>query len=115
MLSIRSFFLVSALAVTSGAAAQPAALGLTKAQLEDADLIDANGVDVGDVEYAITDGSGQIVALAIEVDRREPLPDKLVKLPLDGLRAMPERGDPGDFNVVTPMSAKDVVALPVAQ
>ena len=111
MIGVRGFILIGALALSSVAGAQSGALGLSKAQLEDADLIDATGVDIGDVEYAIID-KGRIVALAIEVDRRDSLRDKLVSLPLQGLRAVSEPGDPGDFNIVTAMSAADVTSLP---
>lgn len=111
MSGIRGFLIVGALALSSAAGAQSGALGLTRAQLEDADLIDANGVDIGDVEYAIADSGGRVVALAIEVDRREPRPDKLVNIPLQDLRAVPEPHDPGDFDIVTAMSADEVAAL----
>jgi hypothetical protein len=112
MCGIRGFIFVSALALSSTAGAQSLALGLTRAQLEDADLVDANGVDIGDVEYAIVDSGGRVVALAIEVDSRGPQPDKLVSLALQDLRAVLEPGDPGDYNIVTAMSAAQVMSLP---
>lgn len=112
MSSFRGFVVLGALALSSAAGAQPVALGLTQAQLEDADLIDTNGVDIGDVEYVITDSGGQVVALAIDVDRQDPQPDKLVNMPLKNLRAVSEQGDPGDFNIITTFSASEVMSLP---
>lgn len=112
MSGMRGLAAWGALALASAAGAQTVALGLTRAQLEDADLVDAQGVEIGDVEYAITDGNGRVTALAIEVDRRHPEPDKLVSIPLTGLGAVPEPGDPGDFNIVTRMSAAQIAALP---
>lgn len=112
MSGTRSLAFFGALALASAAGAQAVALGLTRAQLEDADLVDAQGTEIGDVEYAITDANGRVTALAIEVDRKHPEPDKLVSLPLTGLKAVPEPGDPGDYNIVTRMSAAEVAALP---
>ena len=80
MTGIRGFVLIGALALASAAGAQSGVLGMTRAQLEDAELIDTKGVDIGDVEYAITDSGGRVVALAIEIDRRDPQPDKLVSI-----------------------------------
>lgn len=112
MYGMRSLVLIGALAFASAAGAQAVALGLTLAQLEDADLVDGRGIEIGDVEYAITDKNERVSALAVEVDRQHPKRDKLVSIPLAGLRAVREPGDPDDYNIITRMSAAQVAALP---
>jgi len=96
------------------AAAQAGALGLSRHQLEDADLIDASGREIGEVEGVVADDSGAITSLIIELDQRDPEPDKRVMLPVDGLRAVPERGDPGRYDVQTQQSPAELMKLPPA-
>lgn len=96
------------------AAAQAGALGLSRHQLEDADLIDASGREIGEVEGVVTDASGAITSLIIELDQRDPAPDKRVLLPLRDLQAVPERGDPGHYDIQTQRSAAELMKLPPA-
>ena len=96
------------------AAAQVAALGLTRAQLEDADLIDARGREIGEVERVVTGADGAVTGLIVEIDQRDPKPDKLVQIPLTGLKAVPERGDAGSFNIQTQQTVEQLLASPAA-
>ncbi len=94
------------------ASAQVVGLGLTHHQLEDADLVDAAGRDIGDVEHVVMGPGGKAEALIISVDRPDPQRDKLVRIGLAGLKARPEKGDPGDYVIVTPISAARLLAMP---
>lgn len=96
------------------AAAQTAALGLTREQLEDADLIDAAGREIGEVERVVAGPDGRVTALIVELDQRDPTPDKLVQIPLDGLKAIPEQGGRGGYDIQTRQSAADLLKLPPA-
>jgi len=96
------------------AAARAGALGISRHQLEDADLIDASGREIGEVEGVVTDSGGKITGLIIEIDQRDPTPDKRVMIPLDGLKAVPEPGDRGDYNIQTRQSQADLLKLPPA-
>ena len=55
-----------------------------------------------------------ISSLIIELDQRDPTPDKRVMIPLDGLKAVPEPGDRGDYNIQTRQSQADLLKLPPA-
>ena len=73
--------------------------------LEDMDLKTAAGEEIGEVEEVLMDGSGQPVALAIEVDELLDLDDEERVFQLDQLRL------DGD-DLVTDLSASEVEALP---
>lgn len=66
-------------AITSGMAANapmgdaPVLLGLNRKQLEDADLVTFAGVDLGDVETLVFDGTGNVTGLVIELDNTDDL------------------------------------------
>ncbi|CAN7226037.1 PRC-barrel domain-containing protein [Phenylobacterium sp. LjRoot219] len=105
---------VAICAAPSLALAQADALGLTRGQLEDADLVDLSGREIGEVEGVVTDADGRIIGLLVELDQRDPTPDKLVQIPLDGLKAVPEPGDPRSFDIQTRQSAAELMKLPPA-
>lgn len=109
--------LISAVAAVclapSLAAAQAVALGLTLDQLEDADLIDGSGREIGEVERVVTGADGRVIGLIVELDERDPTPDKLVQIPLDGLKAVPERGG-GGHDIQTRQSKAELMKLPPA-
>lgn len=88
------------------------ALGLTRHQLEDADLIDARGREIGEIERVVNGADGKVTGLIVEIDQRDPTPDKHVQIPLTGLKAVPEARDPGDFNIQTQKTAADLLAMP---
>lgn len=73
--------------------------------LEDMDLKTAAGEEIGEVEEVLMDGSGQPVALAIEVDELLDLDDEERVFRLDQLRL------DGD-DLVTDLSSSEVEALP---
>ena len=83
------------------------ALGLTVAQLEDADLITPAGVDLGDVQRVDVDASGAVTGLIIE-PAGEGGPH-WVRIPLDGLTPRKE-GDA--YNLVSTMTLAQLKALP---
>lgn len=86
------------------------ALGLTERQLLDADLVDANGRDLGDVEQVRRDASGNVTGLVVELD--DTSPDRYVVVPIDGLTT---RVDGDDTDVQTTMTAAELAALPDAE
>lgn len=96
-----------------GHAQADGALGLTRHQLEDADLIDAGGREIGEVERVVVGADGKVTGLIVEIDQRDPKPDRHVQISLAGLKAVPEARDPGDFNIQTDKSQADLLALPV--
>jgi hypothetical protein len=98
-------------AEASAAAAGPveAALGLTEAQLIDAELIGANDVELGDVQSVLRAADGTVDRLLVEIEDSDP--DRFVEVPLAGLTPI-TRGD--DTDLSTTMTAADLAALPDA-
>lgn len=99
-------------AETSAEAAGPAeaALGLSEAQLLDAELVDPNGIELGDVESVSRDANGNVDRLLIEIEDSNP--DRFVYIPIDGLSTI-VRGD--DVDLQTTMTRNDLLALPEVQ
>lgn len=87
-----------------------AALGLTEAQLLDADLVAADGADLGDVEQVRRDSSGMVEGLLVEVEDSNP--DRYVVVPIDGLTRT-STGD--DVDLSTTMTAAELAGLPDAK
>lgn len=83
------------------------ALGLTERQLLDADLVAADGTDLGDVEQVRRGLDGEIEGLVVEIENSDP--DRFVLVPLDGLTTRPS-GD--DIDVQSTMTAQQLAALP---
>jgi hypothetical protein len=94
------------------AAAGPAAvaLGLSETQLLEADLLDADGKELGDVEDLLRGANGQVDRLLIEIEDSQP--DRFVELPVAGLRTVTRRGD---TDLVGDATAETLAALPDAQ
>lgn len=86
---------------------QKGALGLTVKQLSDADILNANGIEIGGVERVITDSSGAVTKLLVEIEDSDP--DRFVELSLDGLTPK-QQGD--DWDLEANMSKDDLIALP---
>lgn len=86
-----------------------AVFGMTESELLDADLVAADGTDLGDIEQVRRGPDGTLVALLVELDGD---PDRYVIVPLDGLSP---RVDGADTDVQTAMAAADLRALPAAQ
>ena len=97
-------------ASAAAAGSEVAALGLTEAQLLDADLVTATGEDLGDVEQVRRDTAGAVTGLVVELDDTDP--DRWVTVPVDGLST---RIDGDDTDIQTTMTAADLAALPDAE
>lgn len=89
--------------------AAPAALGLSEAQLLDADLIAADGTDLGDIEQVRRNAAGEVDGLIVEIENSDP--DRFVIVPLTGLTT---RTQAGDTDVQTNTTAADLAKLPDA-
>ncbi len=83
------------------------ALGLTVAQLRDADLVDASGADLGDVEDVVRGPDGTIESLLVEISDTDP--DRFVHVPLAGLTTV-QQGD--DWDVRANLTRQDLMDLP---
>jgi hypothetical protein len=88
-----------------------AALGLTEAQLLEADIVAADGTDLGDVEQVRRSTSGTVDGLLVEVEDSDP--DRYVVVPLDGLTTSATGDD--DIDIQTTMTAAEIEALPDAK
>lgn len=86
-----------------------AALGLTERQLLEADLVGADGTDLGDVEQVRRGADGTVEGLLVEIEDSDP--DRYVVVPLAGLTP---RTSGGDTDLETTMTAQDLAALPDA-
>lgn len=82
-------------------------LGMTTVQLEDADVVSADGTDLGDVERVVTDDTGQATGLAVWVEGAAD--GEYVLLPIAGLTT---RADGMDNDVQTTLTLVDLRALP---
>ena len=109
--------MLTAALLAPGAYAQtaPGPLGLTAEQLDDADLIDPQGREIGEVENLMLGPKGDVVGLVVEIDQRTPKPDRRVQVELSSLRAVPDPTDPGEFNVQTSQTREQLLALPEAR
>lgn len=87
-----------------------AALGMSEAQLLEADLVTADGTDLGDVEQVRRNASGAVESLLIEVEDSDP--ERYVTMPIQGLTT---RADGDDMDLETTMTAEDLAAMPDAQ
>ena len=96
-------------ASAAAAGSEVAAMGLTERQLLDADLVTADGTELGDVEQVRRDGGGAVTGLLIEIEDSNP--DRYVVVPLEGLTA---RGSGNDADIQTTMTAQDLAGLPDA-
>ena len=104
--------LIAACLAPSLAAAQPVALGLTRLQIEDADLVDLQGREIGEVERLVVDSGGKVTHLIVEIDLNDPKPDHIVQIPLTGLAAVPDPDDRGEFDVQTRQGVDELLAMP---
>jgi hypothetical protein len=103
---------MEAAAEASAIAAGPAvaALGLTEAQLLDADLRDRNGVELGDVAQVLRGADGKVDRLLIEIEDSNP--DRFVHVPISGLATV-VRGAETDLS--TTMTKEQLAALPAVK
>jgi hypothetical protein len=85
----------------------PAALGLSEAQLLDADLVGADGKELGDVAQVVRGADDKVDRLLVEIE--DSSPDRYVHVPILGLKTM-VKGD--DTDLVTTMTKSEIAALP---
>ncbi|MFJ6023098.1 hypothetical protein ACIQC9_00700 [Brevundimonas sp. NPDC092305] len=83
------------------------AFGLTEAQLLDAEIIGANGQEVGDVARVLRTADGGVSQLLVEIEDSDP--DRFVHVPLSDLTPV-KRGTGTDLS--TSMTRADLKALP---
>jgi len=88
------------------AGAVPAALGLSEAQLLDADLVDADGRELGEVVQVLRDRDEKVDRLLVELDGPG---DRYVHVPILGLKPV-TKGD--DTDLRTTMTKARLEALP---
>ncbi len=100
---------IEAQAEASAAASGPAvvALGLTEAQLLDAELISTNGEEIGDVAQVLRGPTGSVDRLLVEIEDSHP--DRFVEVSLAGLSPL-VRGD--DTDLSTSITKTGLEALP---
>lgn len=87
-----------------------AALGMTEAQLLDADLVGADGTELGDIEQVRRNATGEVEGFLVELENTDP--DRYVMVELAGLTT---RADGTDMDLQTSMTAAELAALPDAQ
>lgn len=85
----------------------PASLGLSEAQLLDADLVGADGNDLGDVAKVERGPDNKVDRLLVELEGIGP--DRYVHVPITGLKTV-VRGDDTDLQTV--MTKADLDSLP---
>ena len=85
----------------------PAALGLSEAQLLDADIIDKDGKELGDVAQVVRGPDDKVDRLLVELDGIGP--DRYVHVPITGLKVVVSGTD---TDLATTMTKDDLKALP---
>lgn len=98
---------VSETRADTAASAAALALGLSRAQLEDADLVGPapDHTDFGDVEILVLDASGQVTGLVIDLEGM----DKDVVVPIADVTSL-RRG--AEIDLTTAMTQAQLQALP---
>ena len=95
---------------TAEAATQAAALafGMTREQLEDADLMSLNNTDLGDVETLVLDANGTLTHVVVELEG----PAELHKIVPLGELGVGEQVDGSSKDLTTDLTAAQLEALP---
>jgi hypothetical protein len=83
------------------------AFGLSTNQLEDAELVDTSGAELGEVEWVENDPQGNVTGVIVELDGTKP--DRLVRVPIMGLTAV---ADDKEWRLRTNATKEQLVALP---
>lgn len=83
------------------------ALGLTRKELEDADIVSATGVDLGDVESLVIDARNNVTHLVVEVDGSDKVK---VLLPISQVSVHVQAD--GDKDLKTALAVNQLLALP---
>lgn len=102
---------IEAAAEASAAAAgtEPVALGMSEAQLIEADLVDPGRAELGSVEGVVRNAAGDVDRLLIEIEDSNA--DRFVQIPVEGLTTV-VIGD--DTDLSTTMTRAELAALPEA-
>lgn len=82
------------------------ALGMTRDDLEDADLLSPDNTDLGDVETLVLNTGGQVTSLVIGLEGQG---DRKVVVPIGQVTSV-RRGD--DVDLSTTLTAAQLAALP---
>jgi hypothetical protein len=85
----------------------PAALGLSEAQLLEADVVGTDGREIGDVVRVVRGADDKVDRLLVELDGG--LTDRYVDIPILGLKTV-VRG--GDTDLETSMTKAQIASLP---
>lgn len=85
----------------------PAALGLSEAELLDADLVRGDGKELGDVAQVVRGPDDKVERLLVELDGIGP--DRYVHVPIIGLKTVVSGSD---TDLVTTMTRADLASLP---
>ena len=99
---------VSETRANTATTAAAVALGMTHQQLEDADLISGDNLDMGDVETLVLDQAGQVTHVVIEL---EGPGDRRVSVPIDQLSSIKRNND--DVDLTTTLTGPQLSAMPV--
>ena len=84
------------------------AFGMTREQLEDADLVSSNYTDLGDIETLVLDAAGTLREVVVEL---EGPGDRKVAVPITAIRGAAR--DNGAFrDLATEMTSAQLAALP---
>lgn len=84
------------------------AFGMTRKELEDADLVSANFTDLGDIETLVLDASGALTQVVVEL---EGPGDRRVALPIADISPI-AHANGTEKNLTTTLSAAQLAALP---
>ncbi|WP_291835738.1 hypothetical protein [Brevundimonas sp.] len=84
------------------------AFGMTRKELEDADLVSANFTDLGDIETLVLDASGALTQVVVEL---EGPGDRKVALPIAEISPI-AHANGTEKNLTTTLSAAQLAALP---
>lgn len=82
------------------------ALGMTREQLEDADLLSRELTDLGDVEALIVSGQNEVTHLVIDLEG----PGDDVVVPIDQVTS--HRDAAGDIDLITDLTSAQLQAMP---
>ena len=100
---------VAAPAIIGNEQAEPLALCLTMSQLMDADVVAADGTELGEVERVVTNSGDQVMGLIVEIEDSDP--DRFVEISLEGLTSV-RTGD--DWALQGNLTRDQLAGLPSA-
>jgi len=94
-------------ASAASAGSAVAALGLSEAQLLEADLLGPDHKELGDVAGVVRDANGKVDRLLVEIEGSDP--DRYVHVPIADLATV-QQGN--DIDLATMMTKQQLAALP---